>query len=54
VVKDGDLLVWDKGEILRAVRNSSQRVWESFYEYHWTGKGVEEIFPPSFEPWQDL
>jgi cytosine/adenosine deaminase-related metal-dependent hydrolase len=53
LVADGQLLVCNERELLRAMRASSQRVWEAFPTYHWAGQSVEEVFPPCIRTWEE-
>lgn len=52
LVEGKRLLVWDESEVLAAVRRSTERVWSSFADYHWSGRGVDEVFPPSLPAWR--
>jgi len=55
VIVDGETLV-DKGkylrlneeELLERVQVKGEHVWDSLPKWHWTGKGIDEIVPPSF------
>lgn len=54
VMVDGEILVegkrlvrWSEHDVLSAVRASTERVWRAFPLYHWSGLGIDEIFPPS-------
>ena len=55
VIVDGEILV-DRGKYLRVdeealldkVQIKGEQVWESVHKWHWTGKGIDEIVPPSF------
>ncbi|MGH6954751.1 MAG: chlorohydrolase family protein, partial [Alphaproteobacteria bacterium] len=46
VVDGGRLTMWDENRVLREARASTERVWDSFPDYHWSGRTVEEVFPP--------
>jgi 5-methylthioadenosine/S-adenosylhomocysteine deaminase len=55
VIVDGETLV-DKGKFLRIdeselldkVQAKGEQVWDSVSQWHWTGKGIDEVVPPSF------
>ena len=55
VIVDGETLV-DKGkylrlneeELLEKVQAKGEQVWDSVPKWHWTGKGIDEVVPPSF------
>ena len=51
LLRHGRLTLWDEREILREVRSSAKAVWEAFPSYHWSGQGVDQVFPPSFPAW---
>jgi cytosine/adenosine deaminase-related metal-dependent hydrolase len=51
VVENGQVLAWGEQETLDAVRRSTERVWESFSAYHWSGQRVDQVFPPSLPTW---
>lgn len=51
VVTDRRLLCWDQQEALEGAWRSAERVWGGFGSYHWAGKSVDEVFPPSFKSW---
>jgi cytosine/adenosine deaminase-related metal-dependent hydrolase len=53
VVEGGQVKAWNEGETLRAVRHSTDAVWRAFPDYHWTGKSVDAVFPPSLPAWRD-
>jgi cytosine/adenosine deaminase-related metal-dependent hydrolase len=55
VVVDGEILVdggryvrLDEEELLQRVQAKGEEVWKSVSSWHWTGKGIDEIVPPSF------
>jgi hypothetical protein len=35
-------------ELLEKVQAKGEQVWASLPQWHWTGKGIDEIVPPSF------
>jgi 5-methylthioadenosine/S-adenosylhomocysteine deaminase len=55
VIVDGETLV-DNGKYLRLreedlldkVQGKGEQVWDSVPKWHWTGKSIDEIVPPSF------
>ncbi|HEX5607457.1 MAG TPA: hypothetical protein VFY96_13120, partial [Candidatus Binatia bacterium] len=56
VVVDGEILVdqgkylrLDEQELLENVQIKGEQVWQSVNKWHWTGKGIDEIVPPSFK-----
>jgi hypothetical protein len=38
----------EEEELLDKVQAKGEQVWESVPEWHWTGKGIDEVVPPSF------
>ncbi|HEX2228240.1 MAG TPA: chlorohydrolase family protein [Candidatus Binatia bacterium] len=56
VIVDGETLV-DNGQYLRIneedllekVQAKGEQVWESVPKWHWTGKTIDEVVPPSFK-----
>ena len=55
VIVDGETLVehgkavrLDEAAMLRAVQEEGERLWHAVPEWHWTGKSVDEIVPPSY------
>ena len=53
LMRNKQLLVCDEAEILNAAKASSRRVWDSFAEYDWAARKIEDAFPPALKPWQD-
>jgi cytosine/adenosine deaminase-related metal-dependent hydrolase len=51
VVDRGEVLAWDRLELLADVRASCRRVWDSFSAHHWAGRSAGEEFPRSFRAW---
>jgi hypothetical protein len=55
VIVDGETLV-DGGKYLRLdeqallgkVQAKGEQVWDSVAKWHWTGKGIDDVVPPSF------
>jgi cytosine/adenosine deaminase-related metal-dependent hydrolase len=55
IVVDGQILVergkavrFDEAAMLREVQLEGERIWQSVPEWHWTGKSIDEIVPPSY------
>ncbi len=55
IIVDGQILVehgkavrFDEAAMLREVQAEGERVWQSVPEWHWTGKSVDDIVPPSY------
>ncbi|MDH3443144.1 MAG: chlorohydrolase family protein [Deltaproteobacteria bacterium] len=56
VIVDGETLV-DNGkyvrlneeELLEKVQTKGEQVWDSVPKWHWTGKGIDQVVPPSFK-----
>jgi 5-methylthioadenosine/S-adenosylhomocysteine deaminase len=53
VVEGGRICAWDEAQILANARASSERVWSEFPRAHWSGRSVDEVFPPSLQEWRD-
>jgi 5-methylthioadenosine/S-adenosylhomocysteine deaminase len=51
LVEKGELRKWDEKKILEEVQASAKMVWDSFHEYHYSGKTLEEFAAPTFKPW---
>src|SRR5689334_9571139 len=56
VIVDGEILVdngkylrLDEQELLDRVQVKGEQVWDSVEKWHWTGKRIDEIVPPSFK-----
>lgn len=56
VIVDGETLVDDskytrlnEEELLEKVQAKGEQVWDSLPKWHWTGKNIDEIVPPSFK-----
>jgi cytosine/adenosine deaminase-related metal-dependent hydrolase len=49
LVDDGKYLRLDEQELLDKVQRKGEQVWQSVNQWHWTGKGIDEIVPPSFK-----
>jgi 5-methylthioadenosine/S-adenosylhomocysteine deaminase len=55
VIVDGEVLIEggkavrvDEAALLRAVQAEGEKLWHAVPEWHWTGKPVDEIVPPSY------
>lgn len=55
IIVDGQTLVehskavrFDEAAMLREIQKEGERMWRVLPEWHWTGKGVDEIVPPSY------
>jgi cytosine/adenosine deaminase-related metal-dependent hydrolase len=56
VIVDGETLVddykylrLDEEELLDKVQAKGEQVWDSVPKWHWTGKTIDEVVPPSFK-----
>lgn len=49
LVDNGKYLRLNEEELLEKVQAKGDQVWESVSKWHWTGKGVDDVVPPSFE-----
>ena len=49
LVDDGKYLRLDEQELLDKVQAKGEQVWDSVPKWHWTGKSVDEVVPPSFK-----
>ena len=48
LIEGGKALRLDEAALLRAVQEEGERLWHAIPEWHWTGKTVDEIVPPSY------
>jgi cytosine/adenosine deaminase-related metal-dependent hydrolase len=48
LVDDGKYLRMDEQELLEKVQAKGEQIWDSVPKWHWTGKPIDEIVPPSF------
>ncbi len=55
VIVDGETLVDDckylrlnEEELLEKVQAKGEQIWDSVPKWHWTGKSIDEVVPPSF------
>jgi cytosine/adenosine deaminase-related metal-dependent hydrolase len=51
-VKGGKPLFWDEAKVKADAREAAAKTWAGFSEFHWAGKQLEEVFPPSFSEWK--
>lgn len=49
LVDDGKYLRLNEEELIDRVQAKGEEVWESVPKWHWTGKSVDEVLPPSFK-----
>jgi hypothetical protein len=40
----------DEREVMDGARQSAERVWGGFADYHWAGRALDEEFPPAIRP----
>jgi cytosine/adenosine deaminase-related metal-dependent hydrolase len=48
LVENGKAVVLDEEKMLREVQAEGERIWRAVPDWHWTGKSVDEIVPPSY------
>jgi cytosine/adenosine deaminase-related metal-dependent hydrolase len=48
LVKDGKAVLFDEAVMMRDVQAEGERIWQALPEWHWTGKTVNDIVPPSY------
>ena len=48
LIEGGKALRLDEAALLRAVQAEGERIWHAVPDWHWTGKTVDEIVPPSY------
>ena len=49
LVDNGKYLRLNEDELLEKVQAKGEQVWASVPKWHWTGKSVDEVVPPSFK-----
>jgi cytosine/adenosine deaminase-related metal-dependent hydrolase len=49
LVDNGKYLRLDEQELLDKVQAKGEQVWDSVPKWHWTGKNIDEVVPPSFK-----
>jgi cytosine/adenosine deaminase-related metal-dependent hydrolase len=53
ILLDGKrLTMCDEREVMDGARQSAERVWGGFADYHWAGRALDEEFPPAIRPWE--
>ncbi len=50
-VADKRLLPWNQEALLCEAVASADRVWGGFAAHHWSGRAVDQVFPPAFAAW---
>jgi 5-methylthioadenosine/S-adenosylhomocysteine deaminase len=48
LVDDGKYLRLNEDELLEKVQAKGEQIWDSVPKWHWTGKSIDEVVPPSF------
>jgi cytosine/adenosine deaminase-related metal-dependent hydrolase len=48
LVDNGKYLRLNEEELLEKVQTKGEQVWASVPTWHWTGKGIDDVVPPSF------
>ena len=48
LVNNGKYLRLDEAELLDKVQAKGEQIWDSVPKWHWTGKAIDEVVPPSF------
>ena len=48
LVDNGKYLRLNEEELLEKVQAKGEQVWDSVPKWHWTGKSIDEVVPPSF------
>ena len=49
LVNNGKYLRLHEQELLDKVQAKAEQIWDSVAKWHWTGKGIDEVVPPSFK-----
>ncbi|MBI2228042.1 MAG: amidohydrolase family protein [Deltaproteobacteria bacterium] len=49
LVDNGKYLRLNEDELLEKVQAKGEQIWDSVPKWHWTGKSVDEVVPPSFK-----
>ena len=49
LVDDGKYLRLNEEELLEKVQAKGEQIWDSVPKWHWTGKSIDEVVPPSFK-----
>ncbi|MBI4525995.1 MAG: amidohydrolase family protein [Deltaproteobacteria bacterium] len=48
LVDNGQYLRHNEQELLETVQAKSEQIWQTLPKWHWSGKSVDEVVPPSF------
>ena len=48
LVDDGKYLRLNEEELLEKVQAKGEQIWDSVPKWHWTGRSIDEVVPPSF------
>ena len=48
LIEGGRALKLDEAALLRQVQEEGERLWQAVPQWHWTGKTVDELVPPSY------
>jgi 5-methylthioadenosine/S-adenosylhomocysteine deaminase len=48
LVENGKYLRVDEQDLLETVQAQGEQIWASVPKWHWTGRGIDEVVPPSF------
>ncbi|MET0502654.1 MAG: chlorohydrolase family protein [Candidatus Binatia bacterium] len=49
LVDNGQYLRLNQEELLEKVQAKGEQIWQSVPKWHWTGKSIDEVVPPSFK-----
>jgi cytosine/adenosine deaminase-related metal-dependent hydrolase len=49
LVDNGKYLCLNEDELLEKVQAKGEQIWDSVPKWHWTGKSIDEVVPPSFK-----
>jgi cytosine/adenosine deaminase-related metal-dependent hydrolase len=48
LIEHGKALRVDEAALLRSVQEEGERLWHAIPDWHWTGRGVDDVVPPSY------
>jgi hypothetical protein len=48
LIENGRATRLDEAALLRAVQEEGEKIWNAVPQWHFTGKAVDEIVPPSY------
>jgi len=48
LIEHGEALHVDEAALLRDVQAEGERLWHAVADWHWTGKPVDDVVPPSY------